>query len=245
MRNGCEMKEWNCVFAFLPSLLECCHDPQKVESCVTLHPMEAGFAAALETSLLLQGEQCWACCQWEVFAVIAFVWIMGSVLPYAWLLGRAHVQILGITLPLSRAVQECRRSWQLYRCAGIPTVVWTASQGSAGHLWKAECPCQVSGNTHILHWSEQVTTSSHIFSKPILAKSGEQNSVMRCVCLTWHTTLLAIGWTGNVVQTKHNFFCFWILNVIVCIYYLNINCAIIYTSIQNMSMHISLYLLSH
>lgn len=65
MRNESLMKEWKIVlfFPFLPSLLECCKDPQKAESGVTLHPMEAGFAAALETSLLLQGEQRWACCQ--------------------------------------------------------------------------------------------------------------------------------------------------------------------------------------
>lgn len=72
MRNGSEMKEWKIVlfFPFLLSLLQRCKDPQKVESGVTLCPLEAGFAAALETSLLLQGEQCWAFCQGEVFAVI-------------------------------------------------------------------------------------------------------------------------------------------------------------------------------
>lgn len=157
----------------------------------------------------------WVCCcpgniplaaGWAVLGLLpvrglccdcALVWIMGSVLSCAWLLGRAHVQRLDISLPLSRAVQKCWRSWQLYRYAGIPTVVCTASQGSAEHLWTTESPCQVSGNTHILHWSEQVTPSSCIFSEPILVKSGEQNILMRHVCLTWHTTLLAIGWTDQ------------------------------------------------
>lgn len=108
-------------FPFLPALLKCHKDPQKV-------------VAWCHTSLYRR----WDCsCPgniplatgWEVLGFLpvrslccdcAFIWIMGSVLPYVWLLSRAHVQTLGISQPISRALQECWRSWQLHRCAGIP-----------------------------------------------------------------------------------------------------------------------------
>lgn len=131
MDLGCK-KEKSFFFPFLLSFLECHEKPQKVVvrchaspyrdwdcSCPGNIPLAAGWAVL---GLLPVRGLCCDC---------AFVWIVGSVLPFAWLLGWAHVQILGISLPLSRAVQECWRSWQLHRCAGIPTVVWTASQGSA------------------------------------------------------------------------------------------------------------------
>lgn len=142
-------------FPFLPSLLEYHKDPQKMVlrchtspyrgwdcSCPGNIPLAAGWGVL---GLLPVRSLCCDC---------AFVWITDSVLSYVWLLGRALVEILGISLTLSRAVQECWRSWQLHRCAGIPTRVWTASQGSAGHFWKTESLCQ---------YSPLIWTSLHCF----------------------------------------------------------------------------------
>lgn len=185
MRSRSEMKEQikHSSFPFLPSLLECHKSPQEVVvwchtsphwgwdcSCPGNIPLAAGWA---DLGLLLLRGLCCGC---------AFVWITGSVLPLAWLLGRTHVQILGSSILLSRAGLECWRSWQLHGRAGTPTVVGTARQSSTGCLRKTESPCHASGNTHTLHWSEEGTLFSHIFSNPILMKSGEQNSLRKRVC---------------------------------------------------------------
>lgn len=184
MRSRSEMKEWEIKqsFSVLSSLLECHKNPQEVViwchtspcwgrdcSCPGNIPLAAGWA---ELGLLPVRGLCCDC---------AFVWITGSVLPLAWLLGRTHVQILGSSVSLSRAGLECWRSWQLHGCAGTPTMVGTARQGSAGRLRKTESPCHVSGNTHTLHWSEEGTLFSHIYSNPILMKSGEQNGLRKHV----------------------------------------------------------------
>lgn len=185
MRNRSEMKEWksqHSSFPFLHSLLEHPKSWWEVMLWCPTSPRRGWDSGCAGNAFLLA--------EWAELAVLpvrglccdgAFIWITGSGLPLAWLLGRTLVQILGCSLPLSGAGLECWRSWQLHGGAGTPTMVGTARQGSAGCWWKTECPCRVSGNTRTLRRSGEGTLFSHIFGNPILKQCGEQNSLRKHV----------------------------------------------------------------
>lgn len=70
MTNGSERIENNYFFPFLPSLLECHRDPQKVIAWCHTSPYRGWDCSCPGNIPLAAGWECWACCQWEVFAVI-------------------------------------------------------------------------------------------------------------------------------------------------------------------------------
>lgn len=137
MRRRSEMKERKIKpsFPFLSPFLECHNSPQEAVvrchtsphcgwdwSCPGNIPLAAGWA-----KLGLLPVRC-LCCD------CAFIWITGSALRLAWLLGRTHVQTLGSLMSLSRAGLEGWISWKIHGRAGTSTVVGTARLGACKKL---------------------------------------------------------------------------------------------------------------
>lgn len=190
IKGGPELEENILLFLYWLLSWSTKRDHEKWWLGATLHPSDAGIAAALETFILLQSEKRWAWCHWGIFAVLVhflnyrlssvFFFIFFSLLSW-WIGPCANIWQLFFSLHSSSVVLKKPMVLQAY---WEPTVVETKRQNSAtqpGTGKNSSCHAHemnaffiyAFGNARNPRWSEEGTLLSHIRSNPILIKESK------------------------------------------------------------------------